>query len=269
MRISWCTADRKKVKQFSHNKIQKLKARGVTCSICLEIPKQTCILLDFSIRTLTTPDSMTTVRVQVGGKELEQGVADVISRSFSTSALSSFFLRTPESTWPTNQIPFELVYDYFKDSVPKKVRLGAELSEAENFAAAAVWFPPEVTDLGEHEDDDDDESERISVFASQSKAIREKYLQGRKFWFLNLIGRAPGRTEKGVVRALIVPYLERAREAGVPAWLEAVDEHSRDIYAHFGFKVVETFNAGVGEFGPDGNFQENGLGIPVYCMLFE
>ncbi|PYI16107.1 hypothetical protein BO86DRAFT_403414 [Aspergillus japonicus CBS 114.51] len=55
----------------------------------------------------------------------------------------------------------------------------------------------------------------------------------------------------------------------VPAWLEAVDEHSLDVYAHLGFRVVEEIQVGVGEFNPRGEFEASGTGIPLYAMMSE
>lgn len=71
------------------------------------------------------------------------------------------------------------------------------------------------------------------------------------------------------MRALIDPYLKRSREDGVPAWLEAIDEHSRDVYAHFGFQTVEVFPVGEGQFNALGEFEAGGAGVPLYAMMYE
>jgi hypothetical protein len=54
------------------------------------------------------------------------------------------------------------------------------------------------------------------------------------------------------VRALIEPYLQRAREEGVSAFLEASNVHARDVYAHLGFNVVEAVRFGEGYVDEDG-----------------
>ncbi|PYH80947.1 hypothetical protein BO82DRAFT_336837 [Aspergillus uvarum CBS 121591] len=203
--------------------------------------------------------------IRTGGLEIASQAAEVISRSFTTSVLSSFFLRTPTSTWPGTQVPYELIIEHFRDAIPEKVRLGAVLAEADNFAAVALWFPPSGTEHG----DDDEANARIHRYSLQVQEVKNRWLQGRPYWYLNLIGRDPGRTEKGVVRALIDPYLRKAQESRVPVWLEAVDEHSRDVYAHLGFRVVEEIRVGVGEFNPRGEFEAGGTGIPLYAMMSE
>ena len=115
---------------------------------------------------------------------------------------------------------------------------------------------------------------------------KEKHVAGRDYWYFNLIGRMPGRTERGryslnaskintllillgVVRALIEPYLLKAKQDGLPAWVEALDEHARDIYAHFGFRTVVEACVGKGVADAKGNRVEGGEGIMVYGMIAE
>lgn len=73
----------------------------------------------------------------------------------------------------------------------------------------------------------------------------------------------------GAVRALLDPYLHRASEEGVPVWLEATSEHSRDVYLHFGFKVTDTVVIGRGSVDEDGNRVSGGNGYPVFGMIKE
>lgn len=74
----------------------------------------------------------------------------------------------------------------------------------------------------------------------------------------------------GVARALIAPFLEKARQDNVPAWLEAINDHARDVYAHFGFHVVETVRIGEGKVDSTGNVAGGERqGILVYGMIFE
>ena len=73
----------------------------------------------------------------------------------------------------------------------------------------------------------------------------------------------------GLVRALITPYLEKAKEEGVPAWLEATTPHSRDVYAHLGFREVEQIKIGEGKADRTGNAVAGGEGITIYCMIAE
>lgn len=71
------------------------------------------------------------------------------------------------------------------------------------------------------------------------------------------------------MRALFEPYIARARQDGVPIWLEAVSEHSKQVYEHLGFKTVADLRMGAGKFAPTGELQEGGEGIPLYAMMLE
>ncbi|KAL4911177.1 hypothetical protein BDW74DRAFT_172641 [Aspergillus multicolor] len=197
-------------------------------------------------------------------------VADIIARSFRSSVVSSFLFRTPESTWPPNNVPYELVRGHFDEVVRKKVELGATLVEAGGFAAVAIWFPP---DKQKHAKDDSESlatlSARERAFGEKLDEVKKRHLQGRKHWYLNLIGRDPERKEKGVVRALMEPFLQQAKKDRVPAWLEAVDRHSCDVYTHFGFRTVEEFRVGFGEFNARGELEDGGEGVALYAMIYE
>jgi hypothetical protein len=74
----------------------------------------------------------------------------------------------------------------------------------------------------------------------------------------------------GAVRALVSPFLDRARAEKVPVWLEATNEHARDVYAHLGFTFVEEFRSGKGVVNSEGWVQENGEGegVVIYAMIF-
>lgn len=73
----------------------------------------------------------------------------------------------------------------------------------------------------------------------------------------------------GVVRALFEPYIARAREEGVPLWLEAISEHSKQVYEHIGFRTVDTMRIGVGKATADGELKEGGEGVLIYAMIME
>lgn len=73
----------------------------------------------------------------------------------------------------------------------------------------------------------------------------------------------------GVIRAVIEPYLQKAQDADLPVWLEATNEHARDVYAHFGFKVVEEVVIGEGSIDRNGNLVKGGKGVIIYGMLKE
>lgn len=73
----------------------------------------------------------------------------------------------------------------------------------------------------------------------------------------------------GVVRALIDPYLHRARAAGIPVWLEAISEHGRQVYEHLSFRTVAEVRLGVGKVNGNGELDEKGEGLVVFGMMAE
>lgn len=128
---------------------------------------------------------------------------------------------------------------------------------------------------------------RIQEYRDRFDEVKKVYMQDRQYWYLNLIGRHPDRTDPGssktwnpiskaivlidagVVRALIDPYLHRARAAGVPVWLEAISEHGRQVYEHLSFRTVAEVRLGVGKVNGDGELDVNGEGLVVFGMIAE
>ncbi|OKL60156.1 hypothetical protein UA08_04904 [Talaromyces atroroseus] len=191
-------------------------------------------------------------------------ISNVFALAFSKSALTAYVIRSPDSTWPVSSIPLDILGPKMIDWTTYKQQRGAELIEADNFAAAAIWFPPGV-DLPASPDDDP----RVIEYREISGKVKKQFLNGRKYWYLNMIGRHPDRKEPGVIRALFEPYFTRAQEQGVPLWLEAISEHSKQVYEHLGFKTVATMRMGVGKASADGELQEGGEGVLVYAMIKE
>ena len=73
----------------------------------------------------------------------------------------------------------------------------------------------------------------------------------------------------GAVRAIMDTYLNKAKEEGLPVWLESTNIHARDVYLHLGFKVVEEVWLAVGKADKFGNRIEGGEGIIIYAMIVE
>jgi hypothetical protein len=92
-----------------------------------------------TILTMSSPAARIYPLITRGGPEFASQVAEVIAAAFSSSALTAYLLRESDSSWPTDRIPAELLVPYFKKSILKRAEAGAELAEAGNFAAVAVW----------------------------------------------------------------------------------------------------------------------------------
>lgn len=82
---------------------------------------------------------MASVLTTTGGEECVGQVAEVIAAAFSNSIFTAYLHRTSESTWPSTQVPIEILRPYFEKNIAHRVLHGAELVEAGNWAAVAVW----------------------------------------------------------------------------------------------------------------------------------
>jgi hypothetical protein len=78
-------------------------------------------------------------RVTVGGSEYASRVAEVMAAAFSRDHLTRYLLIEPDSSWPSDTIPQDVLVPHFQKSILNRAITGAELAEAGNFAAAALW----------------------------------------------------------------------------------------------------------------------------------
>ncbi|MFC1938962.1 GNAT family N-acetyltransferase [Chloroflexota bacterium] len=63
-----------------------------------------------------------------------------------------------------------------------------------------------------------------------------------KHWFLQDIGVNPRFQGKGYAGKLLRPMLSRITEAGLPCYLDTLDEQNVSLYKHFGFEIVDKSN---------------------------
>jgi len=61
----------------------------------------------------------------------------------------------------------------------------------------------------------------------------------------------------------------KAREEGVPAWIEASSPYSKGVYEYFGFRTVGITHIGKGRVDGEGYPKEGGEGLIMYCMIYE
>jgi len=92
----------------------------------------------------------------------------------------------------------------------------------------------------------------------------------RPFYHLAFLARNPDvPSVPGAISAVVLPFLDRARNEGVPAWLEATTPHAAAVYQHFGFRVVDHITIGVGKINADGWPEEGGQGVTSYAMIYD
>jgi hypothetical protein len=129
-------------------------------------------------------------------------------------------------------------------------------------------------------------------FFEKREEIKKQHIRDRPFWLLHILARNPELQTPGMclpssaeftsdfsgwftwrytgaISAVVEPYLNRAREEGVPAWLEATNEHARDIYIHFGFRVVDTLKVTRITPAPGTTVDKEKESVDVYAMIYD
>jgi hypothetical protein len=67
-------------------------------------------------------------------------ISNLFALAFRDSAPTVYVLRTPTSTWPVSSIPMDLLSRKMLEWTSYKQSRGGEMIEADNFAAAAIWY---------------------------------------------------------------------------------------------------------------------------------
>ena len=212
--------------------------------------------------------------------EYVKKLISIIAYGFSTSPLTCRVIVETDAHLPIpttlTKISRSRMEEHFAPSCYGLTRDGAIIAEAGNWAAAALWEPPGFEYKNPPKNADGSRAgptgPTITEFWEEAVKVRRKFLGDDvvdkvEYWHLSRIARAKGRKEEGVVSALIVPFLERAKAERVPVWLESVSENAKDMYIHFGFEVVEVITTGRGRLNEEGEEVEGGEGKSTWAMV--
>ncbi|KIX93832.1 uncharacterized protein Z520_10457 [Fonsecaea multimorphosa CBS 102226] len=190
-------------------------------------------------------------------------LADISSRATVSEPLNIVFQQ--EKTGRATAVTPELLYTGAKGRIETKVAAGAWVVEAANFAAVACWEPPSSNVPPFTEAQFAEMARERPVFAQFARDIQAARLASlgpdQPYWTLSLMARDPQRKDKGAVRAVIEPYIKRAKEEKLPLWLVAGNTRARDIYAYFGFRVVKLI------WSYPRDRKEGDEGVPTWCMV--
>ena len=207
---------------------------------------------------------------------------DGIAASFANTALSRAFITEIDSTpppYPAPSINIARIRRHITPGITDGAHSGAELVEAGDFSALAVWettsyrgipFTETLRNVGPIR-----EEWRLKVRRCKEKYIgletkQEGSEDFKPFYHLGFLARNPEqRAVPGAISAVVKPWLRRAEEEGVPVWLEATYVHAMEVYKHFGFRVVETIRVGVGARSKEGWPEEGGEGVCAYAMIYD
>ncbi|KAL2062132.1 hypothetical protein VTL71DRAFT_6398 [Oculimacula yallundae] len=186
-------------------------------------------------------------------------LADISSRATFQDALNTLF--QSEILGPQTPILASSLYTTTLSRISQKVSLGSQIVEADSFAAVACWEPPGAVHPKHTASQLAEIAKTRPVYADFIRDIEDARSEclgefENRCWQLSLMARDPERRSKGAVRAILEPFLERARREGTPVWCVAGNERARDVYQYFGFRVVRVVRSGQGE------------GVRTWCMVF-
>jgi GNAT superfamily N-acetyltransferase len=143
--------------------------------------------------------------------------------------------------------------DRYLTDFPRFVKaMGSQAFEREtaycidNYAGAALWFPPgvepNVDAIVEVVEESIGKSEQTDVFAMFEQM--EQYHPKEPHWYLPILGVEPNQQGKGYGSALLQHVLQTCDRDRIPAYLEASKPANVPFYERHGFKVVSTIQAG-------------------------
>ncbi|CCH42247.1 hypothetical protein BN7_1791 [Wickerhamomyces ciferrii] len=182
-----------------------------------------------------------------------------------SDTLNAAFLPGPVDKFQFSNCSQELINNFYFKRVQQFIEADSEIIEINDFNAVAIWVAPGKTYPSAQWDEP---NECVDEFKKKAKVIIEDYQYDKiPHWTLVFIGKDPSQN-KGSISPLINPYLSKAKEQDVPVLLFAVNDHAKDIYIHFGFKVLATIKIGEGKVDSNGDRDSNGVGLAVYMMAY-
>ncbi len=227
----------------------------------------------------------------------------IITAAFSTTALTTAFIVALDSTpppYPSQLIDSARRQRHFSQGILDSSASGAELVQAGDWSAIALWEPPSYRGktfidskarppvlLGEWqgrvkqakakylaaassstptESSDEDSNSESSKPDTDPDSVRL-----RPFYHLSFLARNPAAERApGSINAVMTPFLERAKAENVPAWLEATTLRAVNVYLHFGFRVVETITIGKDKVDATGwPAGEGATGVTAWAMIYD
>jgi GNAT superfamily N-acetyltransferase len=121
------------------------------------------------------------------------------------------------------------------------------------YAAAAVWIPPDGTELTEEEEQsvepllNDLAGSRAVPLMQLLARFEESHPRERSHYYLSLLGTHPDHRGRGLGMALLSENLSRIDDEKMPAYLESSNPDNVPRYERLGFTRVGEFST------PDGS----------------
>jgi GNAT superfamily N-acetyltransferase len=182
------------------------------------------------------------VEIRQAGPERLLPLADLLGRAFVVEPMMRWSLGVHSDL----EERFVRCFEFFLEGV---IAAGTVWEAGEALGATAwiapgemdVWRDAQMIDTRMHELTEDDGRRYDAFWEWVDSRVPDEPL-----WFLDSVGVASHARGRGIGGALIRSGLERARAAGVDAFLETGNPRNVPVYEHLGFRVVEAADA------PDG-----------------
>ena len=222
---------------------------------------------------------------------------NIITEAFASTALTNAFIvdndRTPPP-YPSPSIDANRRRRHFAQGILDSAYSNAELVQAGNWSAIALWEPPSYQ--GKAFIDSKarpgvlltEWRGRVNAAKARNLAVRSNpstdsesnsasdsengETQLRPYYHLSFLARNPSVPRvPGSINAVMLPFLQRAQAENVPAWLEATTPQAVKVYEHFGFRVVEEIVIGKGSLDAQGwpSIDGNGEGVTAWAMIYD
>jgi GNAT superfamily N-acetyltransferase len=178
------------------------------------------------------------VAIRTAGEEDRELVVRLLDEAFQDDPVSGWVFPGEEYRRRTHH----RLMAAFTDIVLAEGRVDV----TEDGTACALWLSVPAGDHGEDPADDEDpaqlraavdpDNERVELIG---RLTAEIHPAGRAHAYLWMIGVAPGHQGEGLGTALITSALDRCDREGLPAYLEASNARSRELYERLGFALVD------------------------------
>jgi GNAT superfamily N-acetyltransferase len=178
------------------------------------------------------------IDVQIAGAAEKRSVIDTIVLAFAADPIIRWLFPDPST--------FRNDFPEFVDAYGGNAFEHGGAYFVEDFAAGALWLPPNVHP---------DEEALVDLFRTSVPEERQaaafealEALDGfhpeAPFWHLPLIGTDPTEQRKGYGSALLRHALEICDREGTIAYLESTNPENLSLYVRYGFEVLGTVQVG-------------------------
>lgn len=189
-----------------------------------------------------------------------------LDKAFADSPANDYLMKKFFNVPITDKCSKERVNSMLKYFLHLYDDFSAEVVEANNFDAVAVWTTPKTHF---HQSETNDPKFNDVFFTQLGRRTKELLPPGIGYYYLFIIGKDLTHPEiRGSVRAIFDSYKKRADEENCAMVLEAISDKAKSVYEYFGFRNYLDFYFGQNEVDSKGNYDPNGEGFKGHLMIY-